>query len=32
MPRMDVQEKKQAAVQNGKEGENWKGGWYKMLS
>lgn len=27
LPRMDVQEKRQAAVQNGMVGENWKGGW-----
>lgn len=25
MPRMDVQEKRQAAAQNGKDGEHWKG-------
>lgn len=32
VPRMDVQERRQAAVQNGKVGENWKGRWYEMLS
>lgn len=32
VPRMDMRERRQAAVQNGKAGENWKGRWYEMLS